>query len=323
MQALFLDSSLLYRPDYPKPQPGEHEALIRLRVAGSCATDLELVKGYAGFSGIPGHEFVGIVEAVGHPRHQQWLNRRVVGSINIGCGDCDACRQSGPAHCQQRKVLGIRGKDGVFADYFTLPIDNLYALSDQLDDETAVFIEPLAAAMRVVEQLQAISVTKVAVLGPGRLGLLIAKVLSIHGYGVDVLGRSSASLVLPNQWQLNTAMLDEDGDGQYQCVIDASGSASGSASGFRQALRILAARGTLILKSTFSDLEPVDLSKIVIQELNVIGSRCGPFADTLAMLQRHALPLTDLIDGRYPLEEGGNAFRQAAQAGVRKILLYP
>lgn len=319
MQALYINSRLFYRSDFPKPQPSDNEALIRLSVAGICATDLELVKGYAGFSGILGHEFVGVVEAVGHDEHRHWLNRRVVGSINIGCGGCDACHQSGPEHCQQRKVLGIRGKDGVFADYFTLPIDNLYAVPDEIDDAAALFTEPLAAAMRVVKQLQAISVDKVAVMGPGRLGLLIAKALSIHGYAVDVLGRSQASLALPKQWQLKTVLIDEVRDDQYHCVVDATGNADG----FKQALRILSARGTLILKSTFSALEPIDLSKIVVNELNVIGSRCGPFDDALTVLKQNAIPVIDLINGRYSFQDGMNAFHQAAQAGVRKILLYP
>lgn len=319
MQALMLSSELRYRSDCRTPQPNDHEALIRLSVAGICATDLELVNGYAGFSGILGHEFVGVVEAVGQERYRHWLHRRVVGSINIGCGVCEACQQSGPEHCQYRQVLGIRGQDGVFADYFTLPIANLYAVPDGIDDDAAVFTEPLAAAMRVVKQLQALSVDKIAVLGPGRLGLLIAKALNIHGYAVDVLGRSQASLALPKQWQLKTALIDEVMDDQYHCVIDATGNADG----FRQALRILSARGTLILKSTFSDLQPIDLSKIVVHELKVIGSRCGPFADALTVLQQHAIPVRDLIDGRYPLQDGINAFQQASRAGVRKILLYP
>ena len=319
MQALTLNGGLFYRSDIPKPEPGSDEALIRLSVAGICATDLELVKGYAGFSGILGHEFVGVVEAVGHNDHSHWLNRRVVGSINIGCCDCDACQQSGAEHCQQRKVLGIRCKDGVFADYLTLPIDNLYAVPDEIDDEAAVFTEPLAAAMRVVKQLETLSVDKVAVLGPGRLGLLIAKALSMNGYAVDVLGRSQGSLALPKQWKLNTAMIDEVRNDQYRCVVDATGNANG----FRHALRILSARGTLVLKSTFSALEPIDLSKIVVHELNVIGSRCGQFSDALTVLTQNAIPVTDLIDGRYPLQDGINAFHQAGQSGVRKILLYP
>jgi len=319
MQALALNNGLIYRHDLPKPEPAADEALIRLRLAGICATDLELVKGYAGFSGILGHEFVGVVEKLGSDAHNHWLNRRVVGTINIGCGCCDACRDEGPEHCQQRNVLGIRNKDGVFAEYFTLPIKNLYAVPDEIADEAAVFTEPLAAALRVIKQLAAIPVDKVAVIGAGRLGLLIAKALAIHGYDVEVLARSEASLLLPAQWQLKTQLIDTVADNQYQCVVDATGSADG----FKQALRILRHRGTLILKSTFTALEPMDLSKIVVYELNVIGSRCGPFADALVLLKQQAVPVTSMIDGSYSLAEGVSAFNHAAQAGVRKILLYP
>jgi len=319
MQALVLDNGLLYRNDYPTPLPADNEALIRVRLAGICATDLELVKGYAGFSGVLGHEFVGVVEAVANERHRQWVGRRVVGSINIGCGLCDACLKQGPEHCQQRQVLGIRGKNGAFSDYLTLPIENLFTVSDVIEDEAAVFTEPLAAAMRVVKQLATLSMEKVAVIGPGRLGLLIAKALAIHGYEIAVIGRNETSLVLAKQWQLNSRITETVADNHYQCVVDAPGTAQG----FQQALRILGPRGTLILKSTFSSLEPIDLSKIVVYELNVIGSRCGPFADALELLRQRRITVTDLIDGRYRLQNGIAALQHAAEPGIRKILLCP
>ncbi len=319
MQALVLNQGLSYRTDVLKPEPKAHEALIRLSLAGICATDLELVKGYAGFSGIIGHEFVGVVEAVAQTQDAHWLNRRVVGSINIGCHACDACMNAGPEHCQQRKVLGIRQHDGVFADYFTLPVANLLAVPDAMNDQTAVFAEPLAAALRVREQCHTLSVNKLAVLGPGRLGLLIAKVLSLAGHAVDVLGRTEASLALPRQWQLNSGLIQAIDDVSYDCVVDATGQASG----FKQALRILKPRGSLILKSTFSALEPIDLSKIVVNELNILGSRCGPFAEALALLNQQSIPLETMINASYPLQAGMAAFQHAATPGVRKILLYP
>ena len=319
MQALVLNQGLSYRTDVLKPEPKADEALIRLSLAGICATDLELVKGYAGFSGIIGHEFVGVVEAVGQTQDAHWLNQRVIGSINIGCHTCDACRSVGPEHCQQRKVLGIRLHDGVFADYFTLPVANLFAVPDAIKDQAAVFAEPLAAAVRVREQLKVIRVNKLAVLGPGRLGLLIAKVLVLAGYSVDVLGRTDATLELPRQWQLNSALIQETDDASYDCVVDATGQASG----FKQALRILKPRGNLVLKSTFSALEPIDLSKIVVNELNIIGSRCGPFAEALALLEQHSIPLETLINASYPLQAGMAAFQQASMPGIRKILLHP
>ena len=319
MQALALNKTLSYRQDLPKPVPAANEALIRLSLAGICATDLQLTKGYADFSGIPGHEFVGVVEAVNNAEHQPWLQQRVVGSINIGCGRCPACLSLGPEHCRQRKVLGIRDHDGVFADYFTLPVNNLYALPDEISDECAVFTEPLAAACRVAQQLNDLGLKQVAVLGPGRLGLLIAQTLALQDFQVLVLGRSPASLQLPEQWGLNCRLVSDIADQQFPCVVDASGSAAG----FQQALRILQARGYLLLKSTFPALEPVDLSKIVVHELQVLGSRCGPFSQALALLKQQQIPLSDLIDGRYALQDGLDAFRQAGQTGVRKILLHP
>ncbi|WP_036278142.1 MDR/zinc-dependent alcohol dehydrogenase-like family protein [Methylomonas sp. 11b] len=319
MQALRLDKSLSYRNDIPIPELAAGEALIELRLAGICATDLELVKGYAGFSGILGHEFVGTVVAIADHKHRDWLNRRVVGAINIGCNVCEVCRSDGPEHCLNRKVLGIRGKDGVFADYFSLPVVNLYAVPDAVPDQAAVFTEPLAAALRVVKQIAAIPVTGVAVVGPGRLGLLIAKVLNLAGYRVTVLGRSTNSLALPRQWQLATGLTTETPDNYFDCVVDASGQAAG----FAQALRIVKPRGTLVLKSTFAANAALDLSKVVVYEINIIGSRCGPFADALTLLAEGKLPVATMIDDQYPLSDGLAAFTHAAQAGVRKILLQP
>lgn len=319
MQALRLDKSLSYRNDMPIPELAADEALIALRLAGICATDLELVKGYAGFSGILGHEFVGTVIAVADDKHRDWLNRRVVGSINIGCNACEVCQRDGPEHCLNRKVLGIRGKDGVFADYFSLSIANLYTVPDAVTDQAAVFTEPLAAALRVVKQIAALPITDIAVVGPGRLGLLIAKVLSLAGYQITVLGRSAASLALPKQWQLATGLTNEIPDNSFDCVVDASGQTSG----FTQALRIVKPRGTLVLKSTFAADAALDLSKVVVYEINIIGSRCGPFADALALLAENKLPVETMIDGQYPLSDGLAAFNHAAQAGVRKILLQP
>ncbi|WP_225587747.1 MDR/zinc-dependent alcohol dehydrogenase-like family protein [Methylomonas fluvii] len=319
MQALRLDTSLSYRNDMPIPELAAGEALIELRLAGICATDLELVKGYAGFSGILGHEFVGKVIAVADDKHRDWLNRRVVGSINIGCSVCEVCRSDGPEHCQHRKVLGIRGKDGVFADYFSLPVVNLYPLPDSVSDQAAVFTEPLAAALRVVKQIAALPLTDIAVVGPGRLGLLIAKVLSLAGYQATALGRSTSSLALPKQWQLATGMTTETPDNSFDCVVDASGQATG----FAQALRLVKPRGTLVLKSTFAAGAALDLSKVVVYEINIIGSRCGPFTEALTLLAEGKLPVATMIDGQYPLSDGLAAFNHAAQAGVRKILLQP
>ncbi|MGR8929384.1 MAG: alcohol dehydrogenase catalytic domain-containing protein [Gammaproteobacteria bacterium] len=319
MQALVLEDSLSYRIDYPKPRADADEALIRLSLAGICSTDLQLIQGYAHFSGVLGHEFVGVVEAVGQERHRQWLNRRVVGSINIGCQNCRVCREQGPEHCLQRKVLGIRAKDGAFADFLTLPIANLYALPDSVSDEQAVFTEPLAAAFRVVEQLDSLRVRVVAVLGPGRLGLLIAKVLSLAGYQVIVLGRSETSLQLPAEWSLSTSLSKSIPDNHFDCVVDATGQAAG----FAEAIRIIRPRGVLILKSTCAAKEPLDMTKVVVGEINVMGSRCGPFSEALRILKRKTVAVETMVNSRYALKDGISAFKHAGQSGVRKILLEP
>lgn len=319
MQALELNKGLNYRQDKPIPEVSADDALIRLKLAGICATDLELVKGYAQFTGTIGHEFVGVVEAVSQETHRHWLNKRVVGSINIGCGICDVCRRDGPEHCLNRRVLGIRGHDGAFADYVSLPVGNLYLVPEDVPDEMAVFTEPLAAAIRVFKQLEHWPVKPLAVIGPGRLGLLIAKVLALAGYDVEVLGRSAMSLALPKQWQLKTALVQDVSANYYDYVVDASGQAGG----FSQALRMTKPGGTVVLKSTFSASEPVDLSKVVVGELNIVGSRCGPFDEALAVLRQGNIPLETMVDGRYSLRDGLAALQHAAQPGVRKILLQP
>ncbi|BCG62720.1 MAG: hypothetical protein methR_P0370 [Methyloprofundus sp.] len=319
MQALTFNKQLTYQTDIAQPNLMAGEALIKLNVAGICATDLELVKGYAGFSGVLGHEFVGTVIAVANNKDQHWLKQRVVGSINIGCTQCNTCLKQGSEHCLHRKVLGIRHKDGVFADFFTLPTQNLFAIPYNVSDAAAVFTEPLAAALRVVEQIESIPAVTIAVLGPGRLGLLIGKVLALAGYQVIMLGRSTSSLMLPAEWQLATDLVHNIPDNSFACVVDATGQSTG----FEQALRIVSPQGTLILKSTFSAIEPIDLSKVVVAEINIIGSRCGPFAQALSLLAENKLPITSMIDGKYFLKEGLVALDHAAQSGIRKILLRP
>lgn len=319
MQALVVNNGLHYCSDLAIPVPNADEALIRPLLAGICATDLELIKGYAAYTGIIGHEFVGTVVAVANDRDQHWLNQRVVGSINIGCRSCQICQHIGEAHCPDRKVLGIRGHAGVFADYFTLPIGNLYRVPDTISDEIAVFTEPLAAAIRVLEQLRSLNCHRVAVLGPGRLGILIAKVLSLADYEVVLVGRSERSLDLPGRWQLDTALIGS----LAECAFDMVVEVTGQPEGFRHALRILKPRGVLLLKSTYAEPEPLDLSKIVVGELNILGSRCGPFDEALALLQQQTVPVATLIDGCYPLVDGLRACQHASQPGVRKILLKP
>jgi threonine dehydrogenase-like Zn-dependent dehydrogenase len=317
MQALVLqDGKLSYRNDYEQPRPAEGEALVRVILAGICATDLEIVKGYGGYSGVLGHEFVGVVEEAAD---DTWVGQRVTGTINLGCGECDICLGQGPEHCLQRRVLGIAEKDGVFADYVTLPLQNLVPVPDGVGDEDAVFVEPLAAAVRIREQVKVKPTARVAVVGPGRLGLLVAQVLSLGGTVVTVLGRSERSLQLPRELGLQTGLVDEASDSSFDFVVEATGNDQGLA----HALRLVRALGTLVMKSTFHGAATVDLTKLVVDEITVVGSRCGPFEPALRLLARQAVAVGPLIDGRYPLREAQQALEHAAQPGVRKILLHP
>jgi threonine dehydrogenase-like Zn-dependent dehydrogenase len=326
MQALYLqDGRLTFDPHYPQASPQPGEALIRLRLAGICSTDLELVKGYAGFEGVLGHEFVGEVVAVNPPveangvRLDLWLGRRVVGTINLGCRRCPVCLADGPEHCPERTVLGIINQDGAFADYLTLPLANLLPVPEAVSDETAVFTEPLAAALRIREQIVVAPSARVAVVGPGRLGLLIGQVLALAGTAVTMLGRRPESLVLPASLGLPIGLVDEAPDDAFDVVVEATGNEAGLA----HSLRLVRPLGTLVLKSTFHGRAHVDLTKLVVAEITVVGSRCGPFAPALRLLEKGAVEVRATIEAEYPLCDGLEAFAHAARPGARKILLRP
>lgn len=302
--------------DYPEPvrQPGE--ALLRVRVAGICSTDLEIVKGYAGFSGVLGHEFVAdVVEA----DDAAWVGQRVVGTINLSpvCGG--ACGRRCPEHCPDRTVLGIIGRNGVFAEYTTLPAQNLLRVPDSVPDDVAVFTEPLAAAARVVEQVAPAPATRAAVIGPGRLGMLTAQALHAAGVPVRVLGRSAPSLQLAHDLGMRAGLAADSADASYDLVVEATGNQAGLA----HALRLVVPQGTVVLKSTYASDAQVDLTPLVVNEITVLGSRCGPFDTALELLQGGAIETESLIDGRYALADGAAALAHAARPGVRKILLYP
>lgn len=319
MNVLYLENGQVQlRTDYPEPQPGPGEALIAVMLAGVCSTDLELVKGYLPFTGVLGHEFVGEVTAVGSPEtDNDWLGRRVVGTINLGCGRCPVCLADGAEHCPQRTVLGIAGKDGVFAQYVTLPITNLLPVPDGVTDEQAVFTEPLAAALRIREQVAVRPTARTAVVGPGRLGLLIGQVLALGGGQVTMLGRSAASLALPARLGLATGLTTDFADNSFDFVVEATGNEAGLA----QSLRLVRPQGTLVLKSTFAGEASLDLTKLVVAEINVIGSRCGPFAPALRLLARREVDVLASVDGRYPLHQAPAALDHAARPGIRKILI--
>lgn len=321
MNAIYLENGqLVFRSDYEKPQIQPGEARLAISLAGICSTDLEIVKGYVpGFQGVLGHEFVAVVEAVGSPIHADWIGRRVVGTMNIGCGECVTCLSTGPEHCPQRFALGVHNWDGVFADYAVLPVANLLHVPENVTDETAVFTEPLAAALRIREQVSIRPSVRTAVIGPGRLGLLVGLVLALDGTEVTMLGRREASLLLPAQLGLPTGLTQDFDDNSFDFVVEVTGNDAG----FAEAIRLIRPLGTLVLKSTFAGPSTLDLTKLVVAEITTIGSRCGPFAPALRLLAQDAVPVRALIDGQYPLAQGLAAFEHAAQPGIRKIMLRP
>ncbi len=316
MTALVLEEGGVEVRHRPRPTAGAGEALIRVLKAGICATDLELVKGYAGFRGVLGHEFVGRVKEA---EESGWVGRRVVGGINLGCRRCPVCLDEGPEHCPERTVLGILGHDGAFAEYLTLPVVNLLRVPDGVADDEAVFTEPLAAALRITEQVEVTPELRTAVVGPGRLGLLIAQVLAVAGARPLVVGRSATSLELPAALGLDTGEVGAAAPDSWDLVVEATGNADG----LTAALTMVRPRGTLVLKSTFAGAAPVDLTKLVVGEVTVVGSRCGPFAPALELLARRAIRVRPLIAADYPLAEGQAALAHAARPGVRKVLLSP
>jgi threonine dehydrogenase-like Zn-dependent dehydrogenase len=291
---------------------------VRVRLAGVCATDLEILKGYMGFRGVLGHEFVGVVEGPGaHPL----LGRRVVGEINCGCGACALCASGLERHCPERTVLGILGRDGAFAERLSLPDRNLREVPEGVTDEAAVFCEPLAACFEPLEQRPALAHGRVLVLGDGRLGLLQAQVLRHAGAEVAVLGRHPAKLGLLEGLGIAcfASPAEAAAAGRWPAVVEATGSAEG----FGLALSLIAPRGLLILKSTVAGASALNLAPAVIDEIEVLGSRCGPFAPALAALASGRIRTAPMIHARFPLAEGLGALERAAEKGTLKVLLAP
>lgn len=297
------------------PVAGPDEALIRLRLGGICNTDLELVRGYQGFCGTLGHEFVG--EVIAGPR--EWLGARVVGEINVGCGACEWCRRGVPTHCSNRRVLGIAGYDGAFADLFRLPVANLHRVPENVADEEAVFAEPLAAACQVLDSAHIRPSERVVLLGAGKLGLLAAQVLGLVGCDLVVVVHHERQARMVAGWGLLPVRRDDLRDGEADVVVDCTGTPEG----LRDALRLVRARGTVVLKSTYAGPATVDLAPLVVNEVRVVGSRCGPFGAALRLLERRLVDMLPLIEARYPLAQAQDAFARAAQPGTLKVLLTP
>lgn len=315
MQALVYDRNLKLKEVLP-PEPGVGEALVRVRLAGVCGTDLQVLKGYHQFRGIPGHEFVG--EVVGPPL-SPLLGQRVVGEINLACGACSRCRRGLPRHCRERRVLGLLGKDGAFAEYLTLPEVNLHPVPDAVPDEAAVFTEPLAAALAVSEAAPASLNQRVLVVGDGSLGLLIAFTLALRGLDTHLAGHHGDHLRLAEPYGVKTCLENDLPPGEFDLVVEASGSPGGLA----LALARVRPRGTVVLKSTFVGHFPLDPALLVVPEVRLVGSRCGPFAAALRLLERGGLDPRPLIHRVFPLAQGVAALEYARQKGVLKVLLAP
>lgn len=336
MLALRCENQKLLVAEVPRPVAGD-EALVRVTLSGICNTDLEIARGYAGFAGTLGHEFVGVIEELtaaatspqvargsgdptGTPRPLT-RGQRVVGEINAGCGQCDLCQSGDSRHCPNRTVLGIVGRDGAHADFLKLPVVNLLPVPDEIPDEQAVFTEPLAAACGILERASIAPDTRVAVIGDGKLGLLCAQVLGTSGAVVTLIGKHGNKLEIAQRRNIETMLSGSANDrkGEFDLVVEASGSASG----FDLALDLLRPRGVLVLKSTFQGATEVDAARIVVNEISVVGSRCGRFAPALELLRTKAVDVESLISEEFALADGVRAMARAADAGVMKILLRP
>jgi threonine dehydrogenase-like Zn-dependent dehydrogenase len=312
MRALVFDGQLQLA-ERSQPSLGPDEALVRPILAGICNTDQEIVNGYMGFEGILGHEFVGHV--VQGP--ERWIGKRVVGEINFGCGRCCWCSQGLSRHCPERRVLGILNAAGVFAQFVALPVANLHEVPETVADELAVFTEPLAAAFEILEQVDVSSGISALVLGDGKLGLLIAQVLARAGAKVLTVGRHAAHLAVLQARGIGAVLESVWAPCPSPLVVEATGTAAG----FALAVKATAPRGTLLIKSTVAQPDNVDLSPIVINEITVVGSRCGPFKPALAALDAGEIDVRSLIEAEFPLSRGLEAFDRAAEPGALKVLL--
>lgn len=298
-----------------RPVPGDDEALIQLRVAGICNTDLELIQGYKNFAGTLGHEFVG--DVVEGPAN--WIGRRVVGEINITCGVCDLCRRGLSSHCRQRRTLGMMNYDGAFADLFRLPVRNLVLVPDAVLDEAAVFVEPLAAACQVIESAHICPGDRVILIGAGKLGMLVAQVLRLTGADLAVIVRRDHQAELLAGWGIRAIRREEAGDRSADVVVDCTGNAGG----FADALTLVQPRGAIVLKSTYAGIPQADLTRVVVDEIQIVGSRCGLFGAAIRLLEQGLIGVTSLIEARYPLADALRAFDHAARPGTFKVLLVP
>jgi 2-desacetyl-2-hydroxyethyl bacteriochlorophyllide A dehydrogenase len=311
---LIYDGKLHLDKNHPVPERKPFEVLIRVLKAGICRTDVEITRGYLAFKGILGHEFVGVVE--GSP-DKGLIGKRVVGEINIACGSCFYCVQRLVSHCENRGVLGICNKNGAFAEYVTLPIENVHVLPDSIADDEAIFVEPLAAAAQILQQVHVRPEDNVIVLGDGKLGLLCAQVMAFTGAQVLAVGKHPDKLQILKERGIRTCLKEELGRERADIVVEATGAAAG----LTQALASVHPRGTIILKSTYAEKAKIDLAPLVINEVTVVGSRCGPFSTAIRLLETKAVNVLPFITHRFSLAEGVEALDEARKGRCLKVVL--
>ena len=316
MNALWLENNKIDLRDIPQLRKSD-EALIKIRKAGICSTDLELVKGYYPYTGILGHEFVGEVVEVDGENRTSWVGQRVVGEINVVCNQCEQCMSGRSTHCENRTVLGIINRDGTFAEYTNLPIANLHRVPDSVPDEMAVFTEPLAAALEIQQQIQIKPKDRILLVGAGRLGQLIAQTLALTGCDLHVVARHAHQQKLLKARGITIIAEENIQSWRWDVVVEATGSPGG----FVLARKAIRPRGTLVMKSTYKGEMSVNFSSIVVDEINLIGSRCGPFEPALRLMESRQVDPTVLIADEFKLEDALKAFERAAETGVLKVLV--
>jgi threonine dehydrogenase-like Zn-dependent dehydrogenase len=310
----FENNALKYTENYPTPQSARGEALVAVSRAGICATDLEITRGYMGFEGVLGHEFVGTVTK----GSRQWRDKRVVAEINCVCGRCDMCQRGLRNHCRKRSVVGIAGRDGAFAEYVAVPERNLHEVPDAIRDEQAVFIEPLAAAYQIIQQCRIEKRTRVTVVGSGRLGLLVAQVLKTTECKLDVVGRNELTLGFCEKKGIQPVHVD---DLVAKADRDVVVACTGTADGFNLAASLVRPRGTIVLKSTYAQDAPLNLAPLVVNEVTLVGSRCGPFPEAIHALARGEVDVESMVSRQLPLSQGVEAMQMATSPRSIKILL--
>jgi threonine dehydrogenase-like Zn-dependent dehydrogenase len=313
MRALFWDGNMARLVDHPPPSPAPDMAIVRVHLAGICRTDVEITRGYMNFRGVLGHEFVGVVE----DGPSEWDGVRVVGEINFACGTCWYCRHDLRRHCPTRRTMGIMNADGALAERVAVPLANLHRVPDGVTDDVAVFTEPLAAAFEILQQVHVTSDTRCVVLGDGRLGLLAAQVLQLTGARVLAVGKHPHKLAILRRRGIDVTNLSSWTPAPADLVVDATGSAAG----FAAAVAATRPRGTLVLKSTVAEAAPINLAPLVINEISVVGSRCGPFPPALHALETGIIDVRSLLSARKTLPDAVDALHLAASPGVLKVVV--